>query len=169
MSRYAVLMTALLISALPVSCSSGGKETPGGRTPPPPDTTPPKTLNRGEAFLEQNSKKEGVVVTASGLQYLVLRKGEGRKPGPTDRVTVHYRGTLIDGTEFDSSHKRGQPATFGLNQVIRGWTEGLQLMRVGGKHRLFIPSNLAYGKRGAGNLIGPDETLIFDVELLAIE
>ena len=123
----------------------------------------------GEAFLAANKNKEGVVTTASGLQYKVLKKGDGPKPQNNDRVTVHYRGTLLDGKEFDSSYKRGKPATFQVNGVIRGWTEALQLMNVGSKYQLFIPSDLAYGTRGAGRKIGPNSTLIFDVELLGIE
>lgn len=122
----------------------------------------------GEKFLAENARKPGVKVTASGLQYEVLKQGDGPKPKASDKVTVHYRGTLIDGTEFDSSYSRGQPATFPLNGVIKGWTEGVQLMNVGSKYRFYIPSELAYGERGAGNRIGPNSTLIFDVELLGI-
>ena len=122
-----------------------------------------------EAFLAANKDKPGVKTTASGLQYKVLRKGKGPKPKATDTVTVNYRGTLIDGTEFDSSYKRGEPSTFKLNQVIPGWTEGLQLMPVGSKYRLFLPPKLGYGKRGAGGVIGPNQALIFDVELLKID
>lgn len=122
----------------------------------------------GEKFLAENAKKAGVKTTASGLQYEVLKAGTGATPKATDTVTVNYRGTLIDGTEFDSSYKRGKPATFPVNGVIKGWTEALQLMKVGGKYRLFIPSDLAYGAHGAGNVIGPDEALIFEVELLGI-
>ncbi|ORU90716.1 MAG: peptidylprolyl isomerase [Cycloclasticus sp. symbiont of Poecilosclerida sp. M] len=122
----------------------------------------------GIAFLAQNTKKEGVTTTTSGLQYLVLNAGTGDKhPGATDKVTVHYHGTLIDGTVFDSSVDRGEPATFGLNQVIKGWTEGLQLMVVGEKTRFFIPSQLAYGNSNMGS-IKAGSALIFDVELLAI-
>ncbi len=127
-----------------------------------------KNRSAGEAFLVENGKKEGVVTTASGLQYQVVSEGTGPKPAASDQVRVHYTGTLLDGTEFDSSHTRGQPATFYLNRVVRGWTEGLQLMPVGSKYRLFIPSDLAYGPRGAGQKIGPHATLIFDVELLEI-
>ena len=123
---------------------------------------------KGETFLAENAKKKGVKVTKSGLQYLVLKEGSGPKPSADDTVKVHYKGTLIDGTEFDSSYKRGRPATFPLRGVIRGWTEGLQLMPVGSTYRFFIPSNLAYGDRGSGARIGPGETLIFDVELLEI-
>lgn len=122
----------------------------------------------GEAFLANNAKREGVTVTASGLQYEVLTAGEGAKPLATDQVTVHYKGTLIDGKQFDSSYDRGQPATFGLNQVIPGWTEGVQLMSVGAKYRFFIPYNLAYGEKGAGGDIPPYSALIFDVELVKI-
>lgn len=122
-----------------------------------------------EAFLAANKNKEGVVTTKSGLQYKVLKQGNGPKPQKQDRVSVHYRGTLLDGTEFDSSYKRDKPATFQVSGVIPGWTEALQLMNVGSKYRLFIPSDLAYGSRGAGRKIGPNSMLIFDVELLNIE
>lgn len=123
---------------------------------------------RGEEFLKANAGKEGVVTLKSGLQYKVIREGEGRIPSAKDTVKVHYRGTLIDGTEFDSSYKRGQPASFGVTGVIKGWTEALQLMKTGAKWQLFIPSELAYGARGTGSNIGPHSTLIFDVELLEI-
>ena len=122
----------------------------------------------GEAYLTANAEKEGVKVTDSGLQYSVLTEAEGNKPAATDSVTVHYRGTLLDGTEFDSSYSRGQPATFQLNQVIPGWTEGVQLMSEGAKYLFVIPYQLAYGERGAGANIGPYETLIFEVELISI-
>ena len=128
-----------------------------------------KNREDGAAFLAANKNKEGVVTTDSGLQYKVLTQGEGPKPKENDRVTVHYSGTLLDGTEFDSSYKREKPATFQVNGVIRGWTEALQLMSVGSKYRLFIPADLAYGQRGAGQKIGPNTMLIFDVELLSIE
>lgn len=124
---------------------------------------------RGEQFLADNAKREGVITTASGLQYEVLRAGEGPSPSATDEVTVHYRGTLIDGTEFDSSYARGEPVTFPLSNVIAGWTEGVQLMSPGAKFKFFIPSELAYGERGAGSRIGPNETLIFEVELLEVK
>ena len=122
----------------------------------------------GVAYLAENARKEGVVTTESGLQYEVLTKGSGVSPTAEDSVTVHYTGTLIDGTVFDSSVDRGEPATFGVTQVIAGWTEALQLMSVGDKLRLVIPSDLAYGLRGAGPSIGPNSTLIFEVELLNI-
>ncbi len=123
----------------------------------------------GERFLADNKKKSGVKVTASGLQYKVVKAGSGSKPTASSTVEVHYRGTLIDGTEFDSSYSRGQPATFPVNGVIKGWTEALQLMQEGAKWQLFIPSELAYGSRGTGADIGPNSTLIFDVELLKIK
>jgi FKBP-type peptidyl-prolyl cis-trans isomerase FklB len=128
-----------------------------------------KNKSEGEAFLAANKSKEGVVTLPDGLQYKILTAGTGPKPAPTDSVVCNYRGTLINGTEFDSSYKRGQPATFGVGQVIKGWTEALQLMPVGSKWQLFIPSNLAYGQRGAGAEIGPDATLIFEIELLSIQ
>jgi FKBP-type peptidyl-prolyl cis-trans isomerase FkpA/FKBP-type peptidyl-prolyl cis-trans isomerase FklB len=124
---------------------------------------------KGATYLEDNAKKEGVIVTESGLQYSVITQGDGAKPGAADQVTVHYRGTLIDGTEFDSSYSRGEPATFGLNQVIPGWTEGVQLMNVGSKYQFVVPHELGYGERGAGGSIGPFETLIFEVELIEIK
>lgn len=129
-------------------------------------TSPAENKAAGEAFLAENAKKENIITTASGLQYKILTAGEGPSPSATTNVTVHYRGTTLDGDEFDSSYKRGTPASFPLNRVIAGWTEGLQLMNVGAKYRFFIPSDLAYGKRGAGSDIGPNETLIFEVELV---
>lgn len=123
----------------------------------------------GEAFLAENGKKEGVVTLPSGLQYQVLKEGNGKKPSATDQVVCHYEGTLIDGTVFDSSYQRNQPATFGLNQVIPGWTEGVQLMQEGAKYRFFIPYKLAYGERGAGAQIPPFAALVFDVELIEVK
>ena len=123
----------------------------------------------GEAFLAENGKKDGVVTLPSGLQYQVLKEGNGKKPSATDQVVCHYEGTLIDGTIFDSSYQRNQPATFGLNQVIAGWTEGVQLMQEGAKYRFFIPYNLAYGERGAGAQIPPFAALVFDVELIEVK
>ena len=122
----------------------------------------------GKAYLEENKARDGVTVTESGLQYEVMTAAEGDKPKATDIVKVHYKGTLLDGTTFDSSYERGEPAQFGLNQVIPGWTEGVQLMNVGSKYRFVIPSELAYGSRGAGASIGPSETLVFEVELIEI-
>jgi len=123
----------------------------------------------GEAFLAQNKTKEGIITTESGLQYEVITEGTGDKPGLQDKVTTHYHGTLIDGTVFDSSVNRGDPVSFPVNGVIPGWTEALQLMSVGSKWKLYVPSELAYGQRGAGGAIGPNETLIFEVELISIE
>ncbi len=140
--------TALLL-ATPAAHAQGGRE-------------------KGEAFLAENGKKEGVKTLPSGLQYRVLKQGDGKQPRKSDQVVVHYRGTLIDGTEFDSSHKRGEPAKFGVGGVIKGWTEALQLMKEGSKWILYIPSYLAYGQSGSGKLIGPNETLIFEVELIAV-
>lgn len=122
----------------------------------------------GEKFLSENAKKEGVVVLPSGLQYEVLAEGNGKKPSATDRVQCHYEGTLIDGTIFDSSIKRGEPAVFGVNQVIRGWVEALQLMQEGAKWRLYIPYDMAYGEHGAGEMIPPYSALVFDVELIKV-
>lgn len=124
---------------------------------------------RGAEYLKSHAEKEGVQVTESGLQYIVITEGDGIKPKASDEVTVHYRGTLIDGTEFDSSYSRDAPASFTLNQVIPGWTEGVQLMSVGSKYLFVIPYELGYGERGAGGAIGPYETLIFEVELLEIK
>lgn len=128
-----------------------------------------ENIMKGKQFLAENAKKEGVVTLESGLQYKVLNEGNGVIPTASDRVQVHYHGTLIDGTVFDSSVDRGEPATFGVTQVIKGWVEALQLMPAGSKWRLFIPSELAYGDQGAGGVIGPNAALIFDVELLDIK
>jgi FKBP-type peptidyl-prolyl cis-trans isomerase FkpA len=125
-------------------------------------------VEMGQAFLAENAQKEGITVTESGLQYEVIEAGNGASPVPSDTVTVHYRGTLIDGTEFDSSYSRGEPTSFPLNRVITGWTEGLQLMQEGAKYRFYVPSELAYGSRGQG-AITPNSTLIFDVELLDVQ
>lgn len=127
-----------------------------------------ETKNAGIEYLKKNAEKEGVITTASGLQYKVLAEGNGKSPKPTDRVKCHYEGMLIDGTLFDSSLQRGVPATFPLNGVIAGWTEGLQLMKEGGKYRFYIPYNLGYGAQGAGSSIPPYSTLIFDVELIEV-
>jgi FKBP-type peptidyl-prolyl cis-trans isomerase FklB len=128
-----------------------------------------KNLKTGEAFLAENAKQEGVVTLPSGLQYKVLEEGSGKSPAATDTVTVNYRGTLIDGSEFDSSFKRGEPATFPVSGVIPGWTEALQLMKEGAKWQLVIPPALAYGERGAGPVIGPNATLVFEVELVKVQ
>ena len=128
-----------------------------------------KNKKDGETFLAANKKKKGVVVLPSGLQYKVIKAGKGPKPKSTDTVTTHYRGTLIDGTEFDNSHKRGEPASFPVSGVIAGWTEALQLMEVGAKWELAVPADLAYGPRGAGPMIGPNATLVFEVELMSIK
>jgi FKBP-type peptidyl-prolyl cis-trans isomerase FklB len=128
-----------------------------------------KNKQQGEAFLAENKKKDAVITLPSGLQYKVIKKGTGKTPKATDTVTVNYMGSLINGTEFDSSYRRGQPASFKVNGVISGWTEALQLMQEGAKWQLFIPSDLAYGERGAGRDIGPYSALIFEVELISIE
>jgi FKBP-type peptidyl-prolyl cis-trans isomerase FklB len=128
-----------------------------------------KNKKEGEAFLAENKKKPGVVTLPSGLQYKVIKAGTGKKPKATDTVKTHYRGTLLDGTEFDSSYRRGGPATFPVKGVIPGWTEALQLMEEGAKWQLFIPPHLAYGERGAGPVIGPNATLIFEVELISVQ
>lgn len=140
-----------------------------GQNQVPPEQLAEQNKTQGEAFLAQNKTQQGVITTASGLQYQVLTEGTGASPKATDNVKVHYTGMLLDGTVFDSSVQRGEPISFPLNGVIAGWTEGVQLMKVGSKHRLFIPSNLAYGASGApGSPIGPNATLVFDVELLGI-
>lgn len=135
----------------------------------PAQTEPASDDDPGKTFLAENGKREGVTTTASGLQYEVLASGDGASPKPTDTVSAHYHGTLIDGTVFDSSVERAEPFTTTVNGVIKGWQEALQLMRVGDKWKVFVPPELAYGARGAGALIGPHETLIFEMELLAIK
>jgi len=155
MKSYAYMLVCLIMAAAPLAAAA--------------DNPAEKNQKEGAAFLAANAKKAGVKSTPSGLQYLVIKEGAGKKPTAADAVTVHYRGTLINGSEFDSSYKRNQPATFPLNQVIKGWTEGVQLMKEGGKYRFFIPSELAYGSRGAGGLIGPNATLIFEVELISVQ
>jgi FKBP-type peptidyl-prolyl cis-trans isomerase len=136
---------------------------------PAPLMAQSSNLEQGQAFLSANAAKPGVHTTPSGLQYKIITEGHGKSPKATDTVLVHYRGTTIDGTEFDSSYKRNEPISFPLNGVIPGWTEGVQLVKEGGKIQLFIPSNLAYGSRGAGGVIAPDSTLIFDIELLKVQ
>ena len=127
-----------------------------------------KNLEDGTAFLAKNKAVKGVIATASGLQYMVLRQGTGQRPRPSDRVRVNYQGTLLDGAVFDSSYERGQPAEFALNQVIAGWTEGVALMPVGAKYRFWVPAAIAYGEHGNPPSIGPNATLVFDVELLDV-
>ena len=163
-------IAALLLAGM-ASCNNTNKETSETIEETTPDNGQEikDNLTMGREFLEQNAKNDSVVQTESGLQYMVLKEGTGAKPGPTDEVTVHYTGKLIDGTVFDSSVERGEPATFPLDKVIPGWTEGLQLMSEGAKYRLFIPSELAYGSKGAGDDILPNSTLIFDVELIKVE
>ena len=159
-------MAALLLAGM-ASCNNTKTETTEEATPDyGQQIKDNKTM--GREFLEENAKNDSVVQTKSGLQYMVLQEGTGAKPGPTDEVTVHYTGKLLDGTVFDSSVERGEPATFPLDKVIPGWTEGLQLMSEGSKYRLFIPSELAYGSKGAGDNILPNSTLIFDVELIKV-
>ncbi len=128
-----------------------------------------KNLEAGQAFLEANKKKEGVVTLPSGLQYKIITEGKGKQPKSTDTVNAHYRGTLINGTEFDSSYKRNEPATFPVEGVIKGWQEVLPLMKEGAKWQVYIPADLAYGSHGAGSAIGPNEVLIFDIELLSVK
>lgn len=149
------LLVAALASATAIFLSTPAAHAQHGR-------------EKGEAFLSENAKKEGVKTLPSGLQYRVIKQGDGKKPKKTDQVVVHYRGTLIDGTEFDSSHKRGEPAKFGVTGVIKGWTEALQLMKEGSKWEIYVPSYLAYGESGSGKFIGPHEALIFEVELLGV-
>ena len=163
-------MAAMLMTAMS-SCSGGNASDTENTTDTVADYGTEIKDNKtiGREFLEENAKNDSVIQTESGLQYMVLKEGTGAKPGPTDEVTVHYTGKLINGTVFDSSVERGEPATFPLNKVIPGWTEGLQLMSEGAKYRLFIPSELAYGEKGAGEQILPNSTLIFDVELIKVE
>jgi FKBP-type peptidyl-prolyl cis-trans isomerase FklB len=127
-----------------------------------------KKQNESSTFLANNAKKDGVFVTASGLQYKIVEKGKGKSPTSENKVIAHYTGKLLDGTVFDSSHDRGEPATFPVSGVIKGWQEALPMMKEGGKWQIVVPANLAYGDRGVGNLIGPNETLIFDIELVSI-
>ena len=173
MKKIFSMAVAAVIMAGMASCSGNGTTNNESTATQANETTEyeqikdNKTL--GREFLEENAKNDSVVQTTSGLQYMVLKEGTGAKPGPTDKVTVHYTGKLIDGTVFDSSVEGGEPVTFPLDKVIPGWTEGLQLMSEGSKYRLFIPSELAYGSKGAGEQILPNSTLIFDVELIKVE
>lgn len=144
-------------------------DTATGKSMTNESTTASKSMDAGATFLAANAKKPGVVTLPDGLQYKVITEGKGEKPGLNDVVTVHYMGTLVDGKEFDSSYKRGEPATFPVAGVIAGWTEALQLMSAGSTWELYIPSNLAYGEQGAPPAIGPNETLIFKVQLLSVK
>ena len=169
---FSIALAAMLMAGM-ASCSSNSNstnESAESTEQAAPDNGQQIKDNKtlGREFLEQNAKNDSVVQTESGLQYMVLKEGTGAKPGPTDEVTVHYTGKLLNGTVFDSSVERGEPATFPLDKVIPGWTEGLQLMSEGAKYRLFIPSDLAYGSKGAGDQILPNSTLIFDVELIKV-
>ena len=170
---FAMAMVAMLMTGM-AGCGNKNESSTDANAEGTEAVTPDNgivikdNLTLGREFLEENAKKDSVKVTESGLQYKVIKEGNGAKPGPTDVVTVHYTGTLIDGKVFDSSVERGEPATFPLNQVIKGWTEGLQLMSEGSKYRLFIPSELAYGIDGKGDIL-PNSTLIFDVELIKVE
>ncbi|MCX7088461.1 MAG: FKBP-type peptidyl-prolyl cis-trans isomerase [Methylococcales bacterium] len=155
-SRFITLFTLIFIGLTMFSAANA--------------TTPDENKKAGETFLAANAKKANIKTTASGLQYEVLTAGKGTtSPKATDNVTVHYKGTTIDGKEFDSSYSRGEPTSFPLNRVIAGWTEGVQLMKEGDKYRFYIPSTLAYGERGAGGAIAPNSALIFDVELIKIQ
>ena len=161
-------MAALLLAGMASCNNSSSNETTTEEATPDYGQQIKDNKTIGREFMEQNAKNDSVVQTQSGLQYMVLKEGTGAKPGPTDEVTVHYTGKLLDGTVFDSSVERGEPATFPLDKVIAGWTEGLQLMSEGSKYRLFIPSELAYGSKGTQNIL-PNSTLIFDVELIKVE
>ena len=153
MQRWIAVTTGVLLAATTVFAAEG---------------LPQQNAKKAADFLAANKKKPGVAALPSGLQYKMLKQGAGKKPSATDTVTVHYEGTLINGTVFDSSVKRGQPLSFPLNRVIKGWTEGVQLMQEGGKIELYIPPDLGYGERGAGPVIGPNELLIFTIELLSV-
>ena len=171
MKKFLAIAMAAMLMTVMSSCGSGNASDTENTTDTVADYGSEIKDNKtiGREFLEENAKNDSVIQTESGLQYMVLKEGTGAKPGPTDEVTVHYTGKLINGTVFDSSVERGEPATFPLNKVIPGWTEGLQLMSEGAKYRLFIPSELAYGEKGAGEQILPNSTLIFDVELIKVE
>lgn len=161
--------TAIAILGLSIFCTFAYAADPNSQSSTQVQSTDAVNKQTGDAFLDKNKKKSGIITLADGLQYKILTKGTGPKPTSTDVVKVNYAGKLINGTEFDSSYKRGEPTTFPVNAVIPGWTEALQLMPVGSTWELYIPANLAYGENGAPPVIGPNETLIFKVELLGIE
>lgn len=170
MKKWLSLFSAAMLMLLMTACGGNNEEDESAAVAP--DGTvlvKTKQQEEGEKYLAENAKKEGVTVTASGLQYRIITKGNGTvSPGPTDRVEVHYTGRLVDGTVFDSSEERGEPATFGVNEVIPGWTEALQLMHEGDEWELVIPAAIAYGNRAAGDKIKPGSTLIFNVKLLKV-
>lgn len=162
--------TLVLLSAVCFSASQGLFAAQAAAAAPiSTQSAAEKNLTMSQAFLEENKKQPGIIALPSGLQYKIIREGAGTAPGPADFVTVNYRGTLINGTEFDSSYARNAPATFAVNAVIPGWTEVLQLMKPGAKWTVYIPPNLGYGERGAGSKIAPNSALIFDIELLAVK
>ena len=165
---FVIVMTALMMAGM-ASCSNNTSSNENTEEAADYGEQIKDNKTLGREFLEQNAKNDSVTQTQSGLQYMVLKEGTGAKPGAEDTVTVHYTGKLLDGTVFDSSVDRGEPTTFPLNAVIPGWTEGLQLMSEGSEYRLFIPSELAYGSKGAGNKILPNSTLIFDVQLIKVD
>ena len=165
---FIMVMTVMLMAGMASCNNSANNETTTEEATPDYGQQIKDNKTLGREFLEKNAQNDSVKQTKSGLQYMVIKEGNGIKPSATDTVTVHYTGTLIDGTVFDSSVERGEPASFPLDKVIPGWTEGLQLMSEGSKYRLFIPSELAYGSQGAGDQILPNSTLIFDVELIKV-
>ena len=174
-TAQAIKATLIFLAAAVLAAGCGPQEAPDEKADESASSTSAGAVadnagmtESGQAYLATNGTRDGVTITASGLQYEVLVAGEGPTPGPSDLATVHYTGTLTDGTVFDSSVARGEPAEFPVNRLIQGWTEALQLMQVGDKWMLYIPPELAYGDRGAGNLIGPGETLVFEVELLSV-
>ncbi|MFA6409290.1 MAG: FKBP-type peptidyl-prolyl cis-trans isomerase [Gammaproteobacteria bacterium] len=169
MIKKSLLSLTIALSCASVYALDSNIQQPIKNEPTQMQTTQDKNQTQGTAFLEANKTKPGVVTLVSGLQYKIIKEGKGAKPSPNDVVTVHYAGTLIDGTEFDSSYKRGQPASFPVGAVIPGWVEALQMMPVGSTWELYIPSQLAYGTRGAPPLIGPNSVLVFKVELLDIK
>ncbi len=164
-----ILSVYLVLQPAAFAKPSGSPSTPSVTSQPRETSIAERNQASGKTFLEENAKKAGVHTLPSGLQYKILTEGDGTSPGPTDFVTVNYRGTLPNGTEFDSSYNHHAPATFAVNAVILGWSEAIQLMKPGAKWTIYVPPNLAYGKEGAGRLIGPNATLIFDIELLSVK